>query len=526
VLLYRDTSITISGDAIRAELSAALARPELLMGLLVAADMECALTDMNAPAERCVGLTDDLAEAWLTSRPEPLDRARAQLPTLVLPDRLKRRVPEGYAYYALDPASFVELARAQAGRSRRRTLVLGVRSIGVSLSAVVCTELLRLGVAARRITVRPTGHPWQRQLVWSRREASQLLPFLENGDFLVVDEGPGLSGSTFLAVGEALLEQGVPAARITFLCSHPPDSRRLVAPDAERRWARFSCHAARTWSAPERALDVSGGLWREQCFASDREWPACWPQLERVKYLTEQRDRIVKFSGFGGSGAAVKRRAQILADAGWSPRVGEADPGFLAYAWSKGRRASASLDRERVLPELARYLALRSRALAVSSADVTAVQEMARINVRETLALDLPPQFRLDLVHPVEPDGRLLPHEWITDETRWVKTDSADHAADHLLPGAVDVAWDLAGAVVEWQLDGAQTGAFLRAYRLLSGDDVSARLPSYVVAYTSFRLAYASYAGQGTAAAERERWALLDRGYRDRLRAALHALAA
>jgi hypothetical protein len=526
VLLYRDTSITISGDAIRAELSAALARPELLMGLLVAADIECALTDMGLPAERCVALTDDLAEAWLTSRSEPLDRAREQLPTLVLPQRLKRRVPEGYAYYALDPARFVELARAHAGRSRRRTLVLGVRSIGVSLSAVVCTELRRLGVAARRITVRPTGHPWQRQLVWSRSEESEVRPFLENGDFLVVDEGPGLSGSTFLAVGDALLELGVPAARITFLCSHSPDVRRLIAPDAERRWARFSCHAARMWSPPERALDISGGLWRKQRFTGDCEWPACWPQQERVKYLSEQRERVVKFSGYGASGAAVKRRAETLASAGWSPRVCEAEAGFLAYEWAHGRPASACLDRERVLPELAGYLCTRSRELAASSADVTALEEMTRINLREALELDLPSQFRLDLVHPVEPDGRLLPHEWITDETRWLKTDSADHAADHLLPGAADVAWDLAGAVVEWDLDGGQTGAFVRAYRLLTGDDVSARLPSYIVAYASFRLAYASFAGQGTAGAERERWSLLDRRYRDRLRAALGALVA
>jgi hypothetical protein len=150
---------------------------------------------------------------------------------------------------------------------------------------------------------------------------------------------------------------------------------------------------------------------------------------------------------------------------------------------------------------------------------------MTRVNLREALDLDLPPQFQLDLVTPVEPDGRLSPHEWITDETRWLKTDSADHAADHLFPGCADVAWDLAGAMIEWQLDAAQTGALLREYRTLSGDDVSARLPSYVVAYASFRVAYASFAGQGTDPDERERWRLLDRGYRRQLRAALHELA-
>jgi hypothetical protein len=525
VLLYRDSSIMISGATIRAELAAALARPEPLSALLVAADIECALADIGLATELCVGLTEDLAEAWLSSGAEPLARAREQARALVLPARLKRRVPEGYAYYALDPASFVALARAHAGGSGRRTLVLGVRSIGVSLSAVVLAELRRLGVAASRMTVRPTGHPWQRQLVWSGSDRDQLLPFLESGDFLVVDEGPGLSGSTFLAVGEALLELGVPAARITFLCSHPPDAGRLIAPDAARRWARFAWRAARAWSAPERAYDISGGVWRAQRHAGESEWPACWPQLERVKYLTENGERLVKFSGLGASGAAVKRRAESLADAGWSPRVSDAEPGFLAYDWARGRPARLSLDRERVLPELARYLAVRSRAFVGAAADVATLEEMTRINVGEALQLELPAQFRLVLVNPVEPDGRLLPHEWITDETRWLKTDSADHASDHLMPGSADVAWDVAGAVVEWQLDRAQTDAFVRAYRTLSGDDVRARLQSYVVTYACFRVAYASFAGQGTALAERERWRVSEQGYRERLRGALRELS-
>ena len=36
-----------------------------------------------------------------------------------------------------------------------------------------------------------------------------------------------------------------------------------------------------------------------------------------------------------------------------------------------------------------------------------------------------------------------------------MKVDAAAHGDDHGFPGPVDVAWDLAGAVVEWELGGA-----------------------------------------------------------------------
>ncbi len=42
--------------------------------------------------------------------------------------------------------------------------VLGIRSIGVTLSAVACAALRLRGIECRRFTVRPTGHPYDRKL--------------------------------------------------------------------------------------------------------------------------------------------------------------------------------------------------------------------------------------------------------------------------------------------------------------------------------------------------------------------------
>src|SRR5436853_406434 len=50
-------------------------------------------------------------------------------------------------------------------------------------------------------------------------------------------------------------------------------------------------------------------------------------------------------------------------------------------------------------------------------------------------------------------DGRMNPHEWLgTADGRLLKTDGATHGDDHFFPGPTDIAWDIAGAAVEWNL--------------------------------------------------------------------------
>ena len=48
-------------------------------------------------------------------------------------------------------------------------------------------------------------------------------------------------------------------------------------------------------------------------------------------------------------------------------------------------------------------------------------------------------------------DGRMLPHEWLETRMAIVKADALDHHDDHFFPGCQDIAWDIAGASVEWR---------------------------------------------------------------------------
>ena len=105
--------------------------------------------------------------------------------------------------------------------------VIGIRSIGTGLAALVAAAL----GAKPPVTVRPTGHPF-------RREVSSG-PSLHGGayrgshaPYAIVDEGPGLSGSSFGAVADWLEARGVAGARAHSLLPEPrrATSARKPAP--------------------------------------------------------------------------------------------------------------------------------------------------------------------------------------------------------------------------------------------------------------------------------------------------------
>ena len=60
--------------------------------------------------------------------------------------------------------------------------------------------------------MRPEGHPFDRILRWSDKQLAWFAKASRaDAMFVIVDEGPGLSGSSFLSVAEALCDAGVPA---------------------------------------------------------------------------------------------------------------------------------------------------------------------------------------------------------------------------------------------------------------------------------------------------------------------------
>src|SRR3954471_11458183 len=173
--------------------------------LLRSSEIECALDDQGLPSASAAALSD-LAAAILISRALPSIAplqpllARAVSEAFALPETVLLPQPEGYCYYALHPLDFAAGARNLPVNTT--FAVIGIRTIGASLSAMVAAALGKR--CAGRITVRPQGHPYDRRSELSAAQASWVTKKLAAGaHFFVVDEGPGLSGSSFLSVAEA-----------------------------------------------------------------------------------------------------------------------------------------------------------------------------------------------------------------------------------------------------------------------------------------------------------------------------------
>jgi len=323
-----------------------------------------------------------------------------------------------------------------------------------------------------RITARPQGHPYNRILEFAAEQMSEISKAVSGGaSFAVVDEGPGLSGSSFLAVAEALERAGAPREKIFLVSSHAPNLDALCATDAARRWQRFHCiPVAGEARRPAGAVDfIGGGRWRSRVLANESEWPAAWTSLERLKYLSlsgEGELRIFKFAGLGHYGDAILEREKKIAAVGFGPMPREESDGFVSYPLIEGRPLSLSGLSTEIMAKLAEYCAFRLRAFGSGLSDISSLQEMADHNLSE-LGLDLQVDLRLE--RPVIADGRMQPHEWLlSKDGKLLKTDSGRHGDDHFFPGHTDIAWDLAGAIVEWQMNEQQAAEFLDRYHRAS----------------------------------------------------------
>jgi hypothetical protein len=209
-----------------------------------------------------------------------------------------------------------------------------------------------------------------------------------------------------------------------------------------------------------------------------------------LKYLGPDRGqrRLFKFLGLGHYGEEVLRREKEAAAAGFGVSPRRENHGFASYDWLAGRPMSPKDLTEVMLKRLADYCSFRAQTFAAELRDLDALQHMAEHNARQ---MGLEPGIGLKLERPAIADGRMHPHEWLhTSDSQFLKSDCGSHGDDHFYPGPTDIAWDLAGAIVEWRMSPPQIRFFLEAYRRSSGDDAGPRIDDFVAAYAVFRRAY------------------------------------
>jgi len=444
------------------------------------------------------------------------------------------RIPEGFAFYAVFPEQYCAAAvryLSRGGASGGPVHVIGLRSIGTTLSAAVAVVLRAAGVAHIRYTVRPSGHPFHRELEFPR--------MLEPGArALVVDEGPGLSGSSFFAAGRALSARGVDRARTAYFCAHDNGPGAMASPEIRDFWRRAERYVAAhhdTIAKPDgsptpglsdalaaafaspcrRILDLAGGRWREHSFTRKKDWPAAYCQFERPKYLAELADGRRIFLKYYGSVLRADETAQTWAPADRSAahviarRASQVvtTHGCVARAWLTGRplvRDDRSIDRVRLIGSALAGQPWRHTRPSRDPADAL-VGCSGRVSPHDWFRPS-PPQNR----SPEE-----LPSRASTGGNA-CKFPETLQGYDHTAIDTETLGWDLAGAIVEWSLDAAETRRLLQLFQERTSIGVTLEsVQRHIPRYTEFHAEKALFCAQRADRPEALRLLREARRYRD-----------
>jgi hypothetical protein len=462
----------------------------------------------------------------------PLADVRSALVELarhVTDANLRLREPEGYAFYALYPDLYVAAARALPQRLPERQ-VIGIRSIGTSLAGFVSGAL---GCARMPLTVRPLGHPFGRELRIGARLAQALLTRADLTQYLIVDEGPGLSGSSFVAVTEWLIAHGVERAQIALLPSHAnaPGAKSSPAVASsylrtERAFVSFEQHfdksrLARWFSDVTGALsqpvrDLSGGAWRELLFGDAVVQPPSNRRDERRKYLLQNDGQrwLMKFIGLGAGARELNARARLLSEYDFTPELVCTRHGFALWRWRDDATPLplAEYVRADLVAHVAHYLAFLAERCRTREPERGALPsqllQLAKYNIGELLGpAHADALCRFDAQLPAlsaahvatATDNKLDAYEWLLlPSGEWLKADAEAHHAAHDCIGCQDPAWDVAGATLELDFSDAERELVLRALRDRAGLALTSdKLRFYELAYAAFRAGSAHYAELG-----------------------------
>ncbi|PYQ61275.1 MAG: hypothetical protein DMF53_15390 [Acidobacteria bacterium] len=538
----------IERHAILAELL--VAAGELEQGLL---DRQLAENGDERPSplgEAAARLTRAVAEELLSSfrtfgslsLVEPIERALDATLSLDLPATIEVSIPEGYAFYGLYPETYLCAAENALRAGEGPLKVIGIRSIGTGLAAAVAAVA---GEEASVVSVRPQGHPFSRTVAIGRELGRELLA--EDGvlpRYAVVDEGPGLSGSSFGCVADWLEDRGVAPEAISFYPGHRGGLGPYAGERHRARWERARRNVAEFESVftsrwplegwvkdltgePEAPLeDLSAGRWRERLFPNRAFRPATDVQGERRKYLLAAGGRrwLLKFAGLGRYGREKLALAQALGSSRLIPPVTGLRHGFLVGPWLEEARPlplAPEVDRRTLLDAVATYLAFRAARFPAAPEERGATPlelfEMLVHNTQRALgpaAAEVARGWRgrlaeiARLERPVLTDNKMHAWEWlVTPEGKLLKADALDHHRGNDLVGPQDVAWDLAGAAVELDLAAPELDLLAGAVARRSGMPRAERvqLDFYTLAYLAFqagRHALAAEALETTAPAE------------------------
>jgi hypothetical protein len=436
-----------------------------------------------------------------------------------IPEQITIKIPEGFAYYGLYPETYIKAAEKFCSDFPKDSAVcIGIRSIGTSLSALIAATLQEFGWQVESFTMRPQGHPYVRRAKFSPKLKNKIWRW-RRSKFLIVDEGPGLSGSSMTCVAKELTELGINKEDILFFPSSDQSPDILLNQDAKTIWKEHRKYVCSFESLFEReqelsifpnmiSVDISAGKWRNLFYDTKRDFPATNPYHERRKYLLRKENQVLlaKFAGFKVFSNHRLEIAKKLGELGFSPQVVNSEGGFFVYQFVPGTPLRFNEKTFGLIDQMARYVAARREIGFIKNHNnLDLMMNMIDVNVEEGLGHEWREKLQqcewsmdeLSRAGSSAVDGKMLPHKWIRTEKGYMKTDSVDHHCDQFLPQSQDIAWDVAGVLTEFNLTPELQSHFISAYKGYSHDlTIEKRLPFYLIAYLSFRLGYVSLSAE------------------------------
>lgn len=450
---------------------------------------------------------------------EVIKRGIAQFSSFTIIDRIPVCESEGYAFYGLYPEMYMEAAIEFARINPKKEVVcIGLRSIGTSLCALVDTVLNNNGCRAWSFTVRPKGHPFDRKI---NIPLSVKEKILRGGEKIiaVIDEGPGLSGSSIGGTLQKLIESGVTKNQIVLFPSWNPDGEGFISESAKKLWPQFrkvTKDFSDIWIVNKKlenmlgmriTHDFSAGNWREYLFKDESEYPSVNSHHERRKFLLideNKRRFIAKWVGLGRYGERLVERAEKLNRYDFNPHIFDKKYGFVIFPFLSGHPVMVNDMCDQLLKFAVDYFtALKKQLPGVLSAPYEKMKEMIYLNVIEGIG-----EAHLKEINIIEKitkgmyesdivsvDGRVLPHEWIFTGDRYFKVDHIEHHCDQFFPGCQNILWDLAAFCIEFDLDKEKQKEYLSYYLERNAEKCFfERFQFYTIAYLAFRLGYTKLA--------------------------------
>lgn len=502
--------------------------------LIALGELEQGVADAGLPTGRVEGLTNLAADLFLNiCNGNSFERAHCVLEErlnagMELPEELRIRVkiPEGYAFYALYPEQYISSAERWLAKDYSEfVLVIGVRSIGTSLSAVVHSVLKHHGRHSNRITVRPTGHAYNRET---------LLPD-HLGEFdavIIVDEGPGQSGSSMASVARAAKERGY--RKVIFFPGHANEPgaagsealrniwascERVTTPLDAVRWGnltmtdKLKCKTCELLGAQD-VEQVNNPFESCECGDERELLELRAPQFDRASFLFKNEMGVHwKYAGLSPGKAfeliASRNffRQRKLFEESFAPEPLALIDGFIGMRWIEGRPLRPDDLDEGMLESLTDYiLAVAIPSQSSNDADsVKRLRQIVSVNFEETFDGGIAEKGAAFIEnlngvgHWQYGDGRVAPHKWIKADTGKVyKTDCWGHDFDHTCIGEQSVLWDVAGSVIEWQMSEQQVGAFIDLLAKRNWAVGYDELRGYMLAYVAFRLGVLRFSGNAS----------------------------